>query len=104
MVALYEHKFISLKLFIKYVVAKINAENIEETYRVYVTECLRTITANTAKFGGGSIIKKHYYDFISREDKKVNKNVDDIISKVTAKGGLKLFKVEKGVKLKNEPI
>lgn len=31
----------------------------------YMAECLRVITENTAKFGGGSYISAHYYDLIN---------------------------------------
>lgn len=36
----------------------------EKAYRVYVTDALKTITENTAKYAGGSYMKSRYYDFI----------------------------------------
>ena len=34
----------------------------EKAYRVYVTDALKTITENTAKYAGGSYMKARYYD------------------------------------------
>ena len=34
----------------------------EKAYRVYVTDALKTITENTAKYAGGSYMKVRYYD------------------------------------------
>lgn len=83
--------------------AKINIVNEKEMYRVYIAECLRTIVENTAKFGGGTVIKKHYYDLINTNTQKKKQNVDNIIANVMAKGGLKIFEA-KGVTKQNEFI
>lgn len=34
----------------------------EQAYRVYVTDALKAITENTAKYAGGSYMKARYYD------------------------------------------
>lgn len=34
----------------------------EQAYRAYVTDALKTITENTAKYSGGSYMKGRYYD------------------------------------------
>jgi len=34
----------------------------EKAYRIYVTDALKTITENTAKYAGGSYIKGRYFD------------------------------------------
>ena len=34
----------------------------EQAYRVYVTDALKTITENTARYAGGSYMKGRYYD------------------------------------------
>ena len=55
-------------------------------YRVYVTDCLRMITENTAKFAGGSMIKERFFEIIHRQNKPKdeqngNKIVADIIKR-----------------------
>lgn len=34
----------------------------EQAYRIYVTDALKTITENTAKYSGGNYMKIRYYD------------------------------------------
>lgn len=34
----------------------------EQVYRIYVTDALKTITENTAKYAGGSYMKARYFD------------------------------------------
>lgn len=64
-----------------------------------MTGCLKLIVSNTAKMGGGAVIKKSYDDIIKKIDDVgvYKKNVqqketaDQIVSKVIAKGGLRLI-------------
>lgn len=35
----------------------------EKAYRIYVTDALKAIAENTAKYAGGSYMKNRYYDF-----------------------------------------
>lgn len=60
-----------------------------ETYRVYVTDSLRTISENTARFGGGAVTKLRYYDVIhpNEEDTRTG---DEIAADIIAGAGLKL--------------
>ena len=37
-------------------------QNQEKAYRIYVTDALKTITENTAKYSGGNYMKIRYYD------------------------------------------
>ncbi len=55
----------------------------EEVYRVYVTDCLKVIAENTAKFGGGNVLKSRYYDLIQPQKEKVpEKTSEEIISDI----------------------
>lgn len=71
----------------------------EKIYRSYVTGCLKVIACNTAKIGGGAVIKKSYDDIINKIDKvgayskniQPKQNTDQIIATVVAKGGLRLI-------------
>lgn len=72
----------------------------EKIYRSYVTRCLKLIVSNTAKMGGGSVIKKSYDEIIKKIDKaniygtkktEPKQNADQIVATVVAKFGLKLI-------------
>ena len=55
----------SLKHFLEYAKARMLEEQHAETYRVYVSDALRIISENTARFGGGTFVKQRYYDVIN---------------------------------------
>lgn len=65
----------------------------------YVTNCLKTIVGNTAKIGGGAVVKKSYDEIIKKIDRagiyekdvQKPKTADQITSDVIAKGGLRLI-------------
>lgn len=66
----------------------------EKTYRVYITDTLRIISENTAKYAGGGYIEKRYIDIIDPkpEDKRSG---SEIAADVIQKAGLTLIKTEK---------
>lgn len=78
---------------------KIKQEAKGKIYKSYVTGCLKAIVGNTAKMGGGAIIKKSYDDIIKKiddtgiykKDIKPIKTADQIAAEVVAKGGLRLI-------------
>ena len=51
----------------RYVKAKIEKETLDKTYRIYVTDSLKMISENTAKFAGGNALSKRYVDFITKQ-------------------------------------
>lgn len=59
----------------------------KEAYDIYVTDSLRIIAENTAKFAGGSYLKMRYADIIEPEnevvedDRSAQEIVDDIVSR-----------------------
>lgn len=77
-----------------------------------MTNCLNAITTNTAKFGGGTVMKKTYTDATKKIDElnlfdrniKRNKKrtAEQIIVDIVARSGLKLSH-KKGGKL-NESV
>lgn len=99
LISLHEVKFISVKVFLKYITCKIKQEAKETIYKSYTTNCLKSIVGNTAKMGGGSIIKKSYDEIIKKIEKtdiysreiQKQKTVDEIAADIIAKGGLKLI-------------
>lgn len=60
-----------------------------ETYRVYVSDALRIISENTARFGGGTFVKQRYYDVINppRADERSG---DEIAEDIIKRAGLKV--------------
>ena len=49
----------------RYAIARYNQHQRDLAYRIYVTDCLRIISENTAKMGGGSYITAKFADIIN---------------------------------------
>ena len=49
----------------RYVIARFNQHQRDLAYRIYVTDCLRIISENTSKMGGGSYITAKFADIIN---------------------------------------
>lgn len=60
-----------------------------ETYRVYVSDTLRIISENTARFGGGTFAKQRYYDVIN-PPKVDGRSGDEIAADIIERAGLKV--------------
>ena len=56
----------------------------EKAYRIYVTDALKAITENTAKYAGGSYIKARYLDLEDQRTEET-RTPDEIISKMKMK-------------------
>lgn len=56
----------------------------EAAYRVYVTDALKLIAENTAKFSGGGYLKTRYYDVINPRPEET-RTPEEIISSIKAK-------------------
>ena len=76
----------------RYVTAKLNIEQREKAYRIYVTDALQAISENTSKFAGGTYMKNRFADDAqpgpAKEEEKP-KSVDefyrDFMKKATKK-------------------
>lgn len=68
----------------RYVMARYEREQRELAYRIYISDALRTISENTAKFGGGGYMKVRFADIIipRPEDDRTS---DEIISHIREK-------------------
>ena len=75
----------------RYVVSKYKEQQKEMAYRVYVTECLRITTENTAKQSGGSYIDKPFTDFIGNNNPKDERTADEIIADISFRAGLEVI-------------
>ena len=56
----------------------------EKAYRIYVTDALKAITENTAKYAGGSYMKARYYDLENPKPAETRTG-EEIISQMKAK-------------------
>ena len=77
----------------RYAVSKYKEQQKEMAYRIYVTECLRLMTENTAKQSesGGSYINKPFADVIGNSKPKDERTADEIIADITKRAGLEVI-------------
>lgn len=68
----------------RYVMARYGEHQRELAYRIYVTDALRIIAGNTARFGGGTQINERYWDKIhpAPED---NRTGEEVIAHIRGK-------------------
>lgn len=59
-------------------------EQEEKAVKIYYAECLRAISENTAKFGGGSYIQAKLQDILDQKPVD-NRTADDIIEGIRKK-------------------
>ena len=59
----------------------------ESAFKIYVAECMRTMTENTAKFAGGSYIQAKYYDIINPKPQD-NRTCEEITADIIQRAGL----------------
>lgn len=71
----------------RYALARYQTSQRDLAYRIYVTDCLRTISENTAKAVGGSHIKKRFAAAMGylKED---TRSGEEIAADVIQKAGL----------------
>lgn len=74
----------------RYVSSRINVKISDDIYRFYITNALKILTSNTARFAGGTELTKTYSDIISDDDqeeleKENEEKAADIISNIKAK-------------------
>ena len=77
----------------RYAVARYKTYQREVAYRIYVTDCLRMMTENTARFAKGNYIKKRYADFL-KNPVQDNRTGEEIAADVIKKAGLVVIKRE----------
>ena len=73
----------------RYVTTRYQSQQRDLIYRIYVTNCLRIITENTAKHVGGNYISAEYEDLINPK-KKDNRTGDEIAADVIRNAGIKV--------------
>lgn len=70
----------------RYVEAKLKEKQRNETYRIYVTDALKFIAENTAKFAGGSYMSSRYNDLL-RPAPAETRTAEEVINNIRAKLG-----------------
>lgn len=77
----------------RYATAKATAEAKLTAYRIYVTDALKVIGENTAKFASGTYLTKRYADVISAK-KLDTRTGEEIVADIIKKAGLVVKKSE----------
>jgi Zn-dependent membrane protease YugP len=77
----------------RYAVARYKTYQREVAYRIYVTDCLRMMTENTARFVKGNYVAKRYADFL-KNPARDNRTGEEIAAEVIQKAGLVVIKRE----------
>ena len=74
----------------RYAMARFNQHQRDLAYRIYVTDCLRIISENTAKMGNGSYITAKFADIIN--PKPVEKRTgEEIAADIIKRAGIEVI-------------
>ena len=74
----------------RYAMARFQSQQRDLAYRIYVTDCLRIISENTAKIGGGSYITSKFADII--KPKPVDDRAgDEIAADIIKRAGIEVI-------------
>ena len=74
----------------RYAMARYQSQQRDLAYRIYVTDCLRIISENTAKMGGGSYITAKFADIIN--PKQVDKRTgEEIAADIIKQAGIEVI-------------
>lgn len=73
----------------RYAMARFNQHQRDLAYRIYLSECARIVTLNTANFGGGSYIEKRFMDIINPPPED-NRSAEEIVADVFDRMGIEV--------------
>ena len=74
----------------RYAIARFNQHQRDLAYRIYVTDCLRIISENTAKMGGGSYITAKFPDIINPKPVD-NRTGEEIAADIIKMAGIEVI-------------
>lgn len=74
----------------RYAMARYQSQQRDLAYRIYVTECLRMISENTAKMGGGSYITAKFPDIINPKPVD-NRTGEEIAADIIKMAGIEVI-------------
>ena len=67
--------------------ARLNEKARNDAYRIYVTDALRIVAENTARYAGGNYIKSRYADMIEPK-KQDNRTCEEMTADIVARRGM----------------
>ena len=74
----------------RYAMARYQSQQRDLAYRIYVTDCLRIISENTAKMGGGSYITAKFADIINPKHTD-NRTGEEIAADIIKMAGIEVI-------------
>ena len=74
----------------RYAMARYQSQQRDLAYRIYVSDCLRIISENTAKIGGGSYITAKLSDIINPKPAD-NRTGEEIAADIIKKAGIEVI-------------
>ena len=74
----------------RYAMARYQSQQRDLAYRIYVTDCLRIISENTAKIGGGSYITAKFEDIINPKPVD-NRTGEEIAADIINRAGIEVI-------------
>lgn len=74
----------------RYAMARFNQHQRDLAYRIYVCDCLRMATENTAKMGGGSYIAVKFSDIINPNPVD-NRTGEEIAADIIKRAGIEVI-------------
>ena len=74
----------------RYATARFNQHQRDLVYRIYVTDCLRMATENTAKMSQGSYTTVRFYDFINPKPVD-NRSGNEIAADIIKRAGIEVI-------------
>ena len=74
----------------RYATARFNQHQRDLAYRIYVTDCLRMATENTAKLSQGTYTAARFYDMINQKP-VVNRTGEEIAADIIKRAGIEVI-------------
>lgn len=74
----------------RYAIARYQSQQRDLAYRIYVTDCLRMATENTAKMSQGSYTTVRFYDFINPKPVD-NRSGNEIAADIIKRAGIEVI-------------
>ena len=74
----------------RYAMARYQSQQRDFAYRIYVSDCLRIISENTAKMGGGSYITAKLSDIINPKPAD-NRTGEEIAADIIKRAGIEVI-------------
>lgn len=67
----------------QYISQRFEDEQKAEIYRIYVTDALQLISENTARFAGGKVMGKRYYEIFDTGQDEPQRTSEDVIASIS---------------------